>query len=126
MNKTWELRESSHKEQALKTYSPQHPIRIELELYDESGVDSVGAIFERVDAPQTFIRMHVDAKGRRAPVLILLHEVTSKVAPGEYRCRHIHVQDVRGNTKNLTPDIRFRVENVTGDYEPPELRRWRM
>lgn len=108
-----------------RTYSPDRPIQIELVLHDDSGVGTVTAVFEKVDDPIIAIQLRADLHGERDPKLILEKEVTDEVAPGEYRCRYILAQDVHGYAREYTPDMRFWVENVPGDYEPPELKGWR-
>jgi hypothetical protein len=46
--------------------------------------------------------------------------------PGEYRCEGVTVYDVHLNRKTFHPDIRFRVVNIPGDHEGPELFGWRV
>jgi hypothetical protein len=46
--------------------------------------------------------------------------------PGEYRCEGVTVYDTHLNRKTFSPDIRFRVENIPGDHEGPELLGWRV
>jgi hypothetical protein len=36
------------------------------------------------------------------------------------------VYDIHSNRKTFSPDIRFRVENIPGDHEAPELLDWRI
>ena len=36
------------------------------------------------------------------------------------------VYDTHYNHKTFAPDIRFRIENVPGDHEGPELLGWRV
>jgi hypothetical protein len=43
------------------------------------------------------------------------------IPPGEYRCEGVTVYDVHLNRKTFHPDIRFRVVNIPGDHEGPEL-----
>src|SRR5215212_10556185 len=44
----------------------------------------------------------------------------------EFRCKNVTVYDTHYNHKTFAPDIRFRIENVPGDHEGPELLGWRV
>ena len=59
--------------------------------------------------------------------MILERAVTDDIAPGEYVCGYLDLQDIRGNqTVISSTDIRFRIEDIPGDHEGPELEHWRV
>jgi hypothetical protein len=109
----------------VQTYSLGETIRLELDLRDESGVLTVGASFYEADSGHGF-SMRGEGAGRTEVTVVLTEEVTDKTLPGEYRCKNITVYDTHYNRRTFTPDIRFRIENVPGDHEGPELVGWRV
>jgi hypothetical protein len=109
----------------MQTYSLGDTIRLELDLRDESGVLTVSATFYDTESGHGF-SMRGEGEGRVEVTVVLTEEVTEKTLPGEYRCKDVTVYDTHYNYRTLTPDIRFRVENVPGDHEGPELVGWRV
>jgi hypothetical protein len=71
-------------------------------------------------------RLRGESEGEREVTMVLSQEVTNEMPPGEYRCEGVPVYDVHLNRKTFHPDIRFRVENIPGDHEGPELFGWRV
>ena len=109
----------------MQTYSLGDTIRLELDLRDESGVLTVSATFYETQSGHGF-SMQGDGEGQAEVTVVLTEEVTDKTLPGEYRCKEVTVYDTHFNHSTFTPGIRFRVENVPGDHEGPELRGWRV
>ncbi len=109
----------------MQTYSLGETVRVELDLRDESGVLTVNAAFYETISGHGF-SMRGDGGGRPEVTVVLTEEVTDKTLPGEYRCKDVTVYDTHYNYTTFTPDIRFRVENVPGDHEGPELVGWRV
>ncbi len=109
----------------MQTYSLGDTIRVELDLRDESGVLTVSATFYETKSGHGF-SMRGEGEGRAEVTVVLTEEVTDKTRPGEYRCKDVTVYDIHHNHSTFTPDIRFRVENVAGDHEGPELMGWRV
>lgn len=108
-------------------YTLGNTIRIELEVSDESGVGEVRARFSLVDNLTQSIFFSTTGSGEtKDDTIILEKEVTEDIAPGEYECQWIALEDMRGNQNLISsPGIRFRVDNVPGDHDPPELKGWR-
>ena len=74
-----------------------------------------------------WVRVPPPAQAKRTEVTIgLTQEVTDKTLPGEYRCKNLTVYDTHYNHKTFAPDIRFRIENVPGDHDWPELVGWQI
>ena len=112
----------------MQTYSLGDTIRVELDLRDQSGVLTVSATFYETVSGHGF-SMHGDGEGRPEVTVMLTEEGTDKTLPGEYRCKDVTVYNTHYNYRTyrtFTPDIRFRVENVPGDHEGPELVGWRV
>lgn len=109
----------------MQTYSLGDTIRIELDLRDESGVFTVSATFHETESGHGF-SMRGEGEGRGEVTVVLTEEVTDKTLPGEYQCGDVTVYDTQYNYRIFTPDIRFRIENVPGDHEGPELVDWRV
>jgi hypothetical protein len=100
-------------------------IRLELDLRDRSGVLTVNAAFYETESGHGF-SMRGDGEGRSEVTVVLTQKVTGKTLPGEYRCKDVTVYDVHHNHTTYAPDIRFRVENPSGDHEGPKLVGWRV
>jgi hypothetical protein len=109
----------------METFSLGDTIRVELDLRDESGVSTVSAAFYELDGGKGFI-MRGESEGEKELTVVLSQEVTNEMPPGEYRCEGVTVYDVHLNRKTFHPDIRFRVVNISGDHEGPELFGWRV
>ena len=105
----------------METFSLGDTIRVELDLRDESGVSTVSAAFYELDGGKGFMM-----RGESEVTMVLSQEVTNEMPPGEYRCEGVTVYDVHLNRKTFHPDIRFRVVNIPGDHEGPELFGWRV
>jgi hypothetical protein len=109
----------------METFSLGDTIRVELDLRDESGVSTVSAAFYELNSGVGFM-MRGESEGENEVTVALLQEVTNEILPGEYRCEGVTVYDVHLNRKTIHPDIRFRVKNIPGDHEGPELLGWRV
>ena len=109
----------------METFSLGDTIRLELDLRDESGVSTVSATFYELTSGEGFM-MRGESQGEPEVAVALSQEVTNEMLPGEYRCENVTVYDTHLNRKTFYPDIRFRVENIPGDHEGPELLGWRV
>jgi len=109
----------------METFSLGDTIRLELDLRDESGVSTVSATFYELTSGEGFM-MRGESEGEPEVTVALSQEVTKEILPGEYRCEVVTVYDTHLNRKTFSPDIRFRVENIPGDHEGPELLGWRV
>ena len=109
----------------MRTYTVGETIRLELDLRDESGVLTVSATFYETNSAHAFT-MRGEGEGRTEATVVLMEEVTNNTFPGECRCKDVTVYDIHYNHRTFAPDIRFRVENVPGDHEGPELVGWRV
>ena len=111
----------------METYSPDKPIRVELDLEDDSGVTEVVVLFRRKVLDHPTIRLVGDGEGQKEFSLQLTQEVTDKVAPGEYYCDRIEVEDIHGNrgVVEAPEGLEFKIENVEGDYKEPRITGWR-
>jgi hypothetical protein len=109
----------------VETFSLGDTIRVELDLRDESGVSTVSASFYELKSSWGFM-MRGESEGEREVTVVLTQEVTREILPGEYRCEGVTVYDTRLNRKTFSPDIRFRVEDIPGNHEGPELMGWRV
>jgi hypothetical protein len=109
----------------METFSLGDTILLELDLRDESGVSTVSAAFYELNSGKGFM-MRGESEGEREVTVVLSQEVTNEMPPGEYRCEGVTVYDVHLNRKTFHPDIRFRVVNIPGDHEGPELFGWRV
>jgi hypothetical protein len=108
----------------LRTYRRGETITVELDLEDESGVAEVTAFFRRMPYNYPTIEMEGHGGGEQHTTLELKTQVTEDVAPGEYYCDWIELHDVKGNetTKHGPEGLEFRIEDVPGDFKPPELK----
>jgi len=109
----------------METFSLGDTIRVELDLRDESGVSTVSAAFYELNSGKGFM-MRGESDGGKEVTVALAQKVTNEILPGEYRCEDVTVYDVHLNRKIFHPDIRFRVVNIPGDHEGPELFGWRV
>lgn len=109
----------------MQTYTLGGTVRVELDLWDQSGVLTVSATFYETESGHGF-SMHGEVDGRTEVTVVLTQEATDKTLPGEYRCKNVTVYDTHYNHKTFAPDTRFRIENVSGDHEGPELVGWRV
>ena len=109
----------------METFALGDTIRLELDLRDESGVSTVSATFYELTSGEGFM-MRGESEGESEVTVALSQEVTNEILPGEYRCEVVTVYDTHLNRKTFSPDIRFRVENIPGDHEGPELLGWRV
>ena len=110
----------------MKTFSLGDTIRVELDLRDESGVSTVSATFYELTSGEGFMMRGESDEGAPEVTITLSQEVTNAILPGEYRCEGVTVYDVHLNRKIFHPDIRFRIVNIPGDHEGPELLGWRV
>ena len=109
----------------METFTLGDTIRVELDLRDESGVSTVSAAFYELDGGKGFM-MRGESDGEREVTVALAQKVTNEILPGEYRCEGVTVYDIHLNRKTFHPDIRFRIVNIPGDHEGPELFGWRV
>ncbi len=109
----------------VETFSLGDTIRVELDLRDESGISTVSATFYELNSGVGFM-MRGESEGAPEVTVVLSQEVTNEILPGEYRCEGVTVYDTHLNRKTFSPDIRFRIENIPGDHEGPELLGWRL
>jgi hypothetical protein len=109
----------------METFSLGDTIRVELDLRDESGIFTVSATFYELTSGEGFM-MRGEGEGEPEITVVLSQEVTDTILPGEYRCEGVTVYDTHLNRKTFSPDMRFRVENIPGDHEGPELLGWRI
>ena len=109
----------------VETFSLGDTIRVELDLRDESGISTVSATFYELNSGMGFM-MSGESEGAPQVTVALSLEVTNEILPGEYRCEGVTVCDTHFNRKTFSPDIRFRIENISGDHEGPELLGWRL
>jgi hypothetical protein len=109
----------------METFSLGDTIRVELDLRDESGLSTVSAAFYELNSGKGFM-MRGESDGEREVTVALAQKVTNEILPGEYRCEGVTVYDVHLNRKTFHPDIRFRIANIPGDHEGPELFGWRV
>jgi hypothetical protein len=86
----------------------------------------VSATFYELTSGEGFMLRGESDEGAREVTVALTKEVTNEILPGEYRCEGVTVYDIHSNRKTFSPDIRFRVENIPGDHEGPELLGWRI
>ena len=70
--------------------------------------------------------MRGEGEGRTEVTVVLTEEVTDKTLAGEYHCKDVTVYETHYDHRTFIPDIRFGVENVSGDHEGPELVVWRV
>jgi hypothetical protein len=109
----------------METFSLGDTIRVELDLHDQSGVSTVSATFYELESGEGFM-IRGEGEGEPEVTVVLSQEVTDEILPGEYRCEIVTVYDTHLNRKTFSPNIRFRVENIPGDHEGPELLGWRV
>src|SRR5215471_10316192 len=112
----------------MQTYTLGDTIRIEISLRDKTGIGYIAAVFTGC---VTFTRPSAgtivligDGGGRTEASVELNTQITNQTIPGKYRCEYIQVQDTLGNHILHYPDIRFRIEDIPGDHEGPELVDW--
>ena len=113
----------------MQTYTIGDTIRIEISLRDKTGIGYIAAIFNgcvTYTRPSGGTIVLVGDGGNRTDANVELKtQITNQTTPGEYRCEYIQVQDTLGNHILHYPDIRFRIEDIPGDHEGPELVDWR-
>jgi hypothetical protein len=109
----------------MQTYTLGDTIRLELRLHDKSGIGYVAALFNRCHTdvhPASGILLLIgDGGGHTHPIVELKTEITTENIPGEYECEYVQLQDTLGNHIFHYPDIRFKIRNIPGDHEGPEL-----
>jgi hypothetical protein len=113
----------------METYTLNDTLCLEVQLRDRSGIAYVAALFNRCTTgahPGTGMILLVgDGQGQKEATVQLTTQISNQSLPGEYRCEYLQVQDVLGNHLLHYPDIRFRIRDVPGDHEGPELLNWR-
>lgn len=121
----------STQQQQIPTYRLGDKIRIELKVSDRSGVDRVVAVFtaaaDSTSGTTKTLRLEGKGGGETTTTVILEETVTEQISPGEYECLFVELYGVHGNHRVYrNPGIRFRIEDVPGDHEGPELNEWRV
>src|ERR1700738_2763240 len=116
---------STRKATEMRTYPIGDTMRIEISLRDKTGIGYIAAIFNgcvTYTRPSGGTIVLVGDGGNRTEANVELKtQITNQTTPGEYRCEYIQVQDTLGNHILHYPDIRFRIEDIPGDHEGPEL-----
>ena|ERR1700730_1330883 len=112
----------------MRTYTLGETIRLEIKLRDQTGIGHVAAVFNgcstRKRPTGRTIALEGDGEGQTEVSIELTAEITNRTVPGEYTCQYIEVNDTLGNYSLHDADISFRIENVPGDHEGPELIDW--
>jgi hypothetical protein len=104
----------------MKTYNVGDTITIDVELRDESGIQTVEMIFRQDQ--NTLIRMPFLGPSESSTVR-LTFDVTDQTPPGVYTLSAFYATDGRGNRSDfqLKPDWDFEVINKPVDTADPEL-----
>lgn len=103
-------------------YGPGDTILLELDLRDESGVGSVQVAFENERSTRTTIDFEGNGNGREQVTVALTYVVPERIESGEYRPYFIETEDGLGNSRtHELPDLIFRIEAPSGDFEGPEI-----
>ena len=113
----------------IPTYTLGDTIRVELDVSDESGVAQVIALFRMPPNPTiNYVYLKAAADGKDKTKVVMEKEVSADVAPGEYSCDWVQLEDGRGNKALITglTEMRFRVEGIPGDHEGPTLNDWQV
>lgn len=107
-------------------YSAGERIMLGIDLYDDSGIYDVTAIFVRSDDPKAYITLPGYGGGAQQATIYLQNVVTTNTPPGEYHCKYIQAQDGRGNYSTLHPDITFYIDQHPASVEDqgPQLQGW--
>ena len=113
----------------METYRLGDNLTLEVKLRDKSGIGYVAALFNRCNTgthPANGVILLVgNGAGQTEANVERATQNTSHRTPGEYICEYLQVQDTLGNHVFHYPNIRFRIEDVPGDHEGPELLDWR-
>ena len=113
----------------METFGLGDTLSLEISLRDKSGIGYVAALFNRCNTgahPASGIILLVgNGEGRKETIVRLTTQISAQSVPGEYRCEYLQVQDSLGNHVLHYPDIRFKIQDVPGDHEGPELLDWR-
>lgn len=103
-------------------YRPGDTITLELGLRDESGVGSVEVSFENERSTRTTIDFEGNGNGREQVTVALTYVVPERIESGEYKPYFIETEDGLGNSRtHELPDLIFRIEAPSGDFEGPEI-----
>lgn len=104
----------------MKQYRPGDTITIEVNLEDESGIETVAMVF-RMDN-NIYIELRYPGPVTFEPVS-LTHKVTEESAPGVYRLSAFVATDSRQNRSDFTPnpDWDFEILNHPVDTQGPKL-----
>jgi hypothetical protein len=97
----------------MHTYSLGETIRLELDLFDRSGVLTVNAAFYETESGHGF-SMRGDGEGRSKVTVVLTQKVTDKTLPGEYRCKDVTVYDIHHNYATYAPTYAFVLKTPWG------------
>jgi len=103
-------------------YRPGDTIVLELNLRDESGVGFVQVSFENERSTSTTIDFEGNGNGREQVTVALTSVVPERIESGEYRPYFIETEDGLGNSRtHELPDLVFRIEAPSGDFEGSEI-----
>jgi hypothetical protein len=108
---------------AQQRFSADDAISIGMDFKDDSGVEEVYVLFVNTEDHTCTVGLRADGEGRTRLKTSVEAPAMSHLAPGEYRCRYIHVRDVHGNYTITYPDqkINFWVYGASEAYEPRDL-----
>lgn len=108
-------------------YSQGDTIRINMQFRDKTGVGEAIAMCPNTEeGSNATIDLRGNGQGETSAVVTLEAQVTEETAPGEYRCQYIQVHDTEDNyaIHHPDPEIRFIVDQKTGDFNGPEFLGW--
>lgn len=107
-------------------YSPGETVKIAFELWDESGVQQVIALFVPEGGTGNSILLRGDGEGAKKTTVVLEGQVEESSQPGKYRLQYLQAHDTKDNYNMLRPDPspEFYVEPHSGDSEGPQGSRW--
>lgn len=111
----------------IHSYELGDNIKLALKVSDPSGVERIVASFaEKYDTTKQ-LYLYGDGGGATDAEVVVETKVIEGTAPGEYFCFQLDLTDKLGNRRLISnPGIEFRVAEVPGDHEGPELQGWRL
>lgn len=108
-------------------YGLGHTVHISFELYDESGVGEVVAIFAHNAGEGTDITLQGHGRGEEHSTVNLETNIEEHQALGLYTLRDLYVRDSTGNQVTLHPTTitpQFYIERDVVDHAGPQLISW--
>jgi hypothetical protein len=105
---------------AQQRFSAGDTISIGMDFEDENGVEEVYLLFVNTENYKYTVGLRAYGGGSTRLKTSVQAPAASDLAPGEYRCKYIHVRDVHGNYAVSYPDqlINFWVD---GSGKPTSL-----